>query len=368
MNISFNVQNQTITREASDVVLRTGSREYLTLTFTFSEEWDTLVKTLFFSYGDYTNGVIIMPGVPVEVPAYYTQQAYFLVSLVGQEDTFVLPTNAVSVVFQESNHIWTSVAPDPDSIPYQQLMEMIQSYDEQIAAKEDKANKVTALNADVTDEQYPSAKAVFDMDELLAQALTGLAESLPETYLSKEPGAVQTENLADGAVTGAKIETGAVTGGKIASSAVTSQKIAPNAVTGPKIAANSVSESHIVNGAVTASKIASNAVHESQIAAGAVVEGKIAASAVTPPKIANGAVTSDKLGAGAVTAVKLAPQLLQAIQGAERQSHKVTAVDSTSTDTQYPSAKAVYDYGQSIQTAIEGGLDLVREALGYTEG
>lgn len=377
-------------------------------------------------------------------------------------------------------------ADDPGYIDLQDMRDDIDTLQAEMPLKEDVANKVTALNADVTNTQYPSAKAVFDMDELLAQALTDLAESLPENYLSTDPGVVGTANLADGAVTSAKLNNGAVASEKLGTSAVTNTKIADGAVAtakladgavnAAKIANDSVYETHIhsaavttakiadgavttdklgsaavngakiaddsvytqhlhslavttakiadsavtnaklakgavrgnnivddsvyaqhihtgavetdkianlavttgklangavnsailANGAVTASKIAQNAVHDSQIAPGAVVEGKIASSAVTPSKIADGAVTSDKLGAGAVTAVKLAPQLLQAIQGAEQQSHKVTVLDSTSTDTQYPSAKAVYDYGQSIQTAIEGDLDTVRAALGYT--
>lgn len=42
---------------------------------------------------------------------------------------------------------------------------------------------------------------------------------------------------------------------------------------------------------------------------------------------------------------------------AEKLANKVTTIDSTSTDTEYPSAKAVYDYGVSSQTTIATTID-----------
>lgn len=327
-------------------------------------------------------------------------------------------------------------ADDPGYIDLQDMRDDIDTLQAEMPLKEDVANKVTTLNADVTDTQYPSAKAVFDSDELLAEALTSLAESLPQDYLSTDPGAVGTANLADSAVTSAKLNNGAVASEKLGTSAVTNTKIADGAVNAAKIANDSVYEAHIhsaavttakiadgavttdklgsaaVNGAkiaddsvytqhlhslaVTTAKIADSAVTNAKLAEGAVrgnnivddsvyaqhihtgaVEtAKIADLAVTTGKLANGAVNSAILAAGAVdtahiangavTAAKLATAVSNVLNGAEQTTNKVTSVSSASTDTQYPSAKCVYDYGQSIQTAIEGDLDTVRAALGYT--
>lgn len=326
-------------------------------------------------------------------------------------------------------------ADDPGYIDLQDMRDDIDTLQAEMPLKEDVANKVTALNADVTDTQYPSAKAVFDNDELLAQSLTDLAESLPENYLSTDPGAVRTPNLADGAVTSAKLNNGAVSSEKLGTSAVTNTKLADGAVNaakiandsvyeahihsaavttakiadgavttdklgsaavnGAKIADDSVYEQHLHTGAVTTAKIADSSVTNAKLAAGAVrgnnivddsvyaqhihtgaVEtAKIADLAVTTRKLANGAVTSAILanGAvetanitnGAVTAAKLATAVSNVLNGAEQTTNKVTSVSSASTDTQYPSAKCVYDYGQSIKTAIEGDLDLAIAALGY---
>lgn len=306
-------------------------------------------------------------------------------------------------------------ADDPGYIDLQDMRDDIDTLQAEMPLKEDVANKVTALNADVTDTQYPSAKAVFDSDELLAEALTSLAESLPQDYLSTDPGAVGTANLADSAVTSAKLNNGAVaseklgtsavTNTKIADGAVTSGKIADNAINAAKLANDSVREAHIYTGAVTTAKIATGAVTTDKLGSAAVNETKIADDsiyeqhvhngAVTTAKIAYSAVTSDKLAAGAVngskladdsvyaqhihtgavetaniadgavTAGKLATAVSDVLNGAEQTTNKVTSVSSASTDTQYPSAKCVYDYGQSIQTAIEGDLDLAIAALGY---
>lgn len=344
---------------------------------------------------------------------------------------------------------------DPGYIDLQDMRDDIDTLQAEMPLKEDVANKVTALNADVTDTQYPSAKATYDMIELVSEALVDFGHTVAEEYLSKDPGAVGTANLADSAVTSAKLNNGAVASEKLGTSAVTNTKIADGAVTSAKIADNAVgsakipsgaiAEGHLANGAVTTAKIADSAVTADKIANGAVngakiadfsvvaqhiypgavttakiddsavtnakladgaVRGnnladdsvyaqhihtgavetaKIADLAVTTGKIADGAVNGSKLAYGAVsvvhiadnavvtnaivdgqvTAAKLATAVSNVLNGAEQTTNKVTSVSSASTDTQYPSAKCVFDYGQSIQTAIEGDLEMARAALGY---
>lgn len=324
---------------------------------------------------------------------------------------------------------------DPGYIDLQDMRDDIDTLQAEMPLKEDVANKVTALNADVTDTQYPSAKATYDMIELVSEALVDFGHTVAEEYLSKDPGAVGTANLADEAVTSAKIAdsavtsaklnngavaseklgTSAVTNTKIADGAVTSAKIADNAVGSAKIPSGAIAEGHLANGAVTTAKIADSAVTADKIANGAVNGAKIADfsvvaqhiypgavttakiddSAVTNAKLADGAVrgnnladdsvyaqhihagavetahivnsavTTDKIADGAVTAGKLATAVSNVLNGAEQTTNKATSVSSASTDTQYPSAKCVFDYGQSIQTAIEGDLEMARAALGY---
>lgn len=52
----------------------------------------------------------------------------------------------------------------------------------------------------------------------------------------------------------------------------------------------------------------------------------------------------------------------------EKQGNKVTAVSSASTDTQYPTAKAVYTYGQTINTNAQGYANTAQSnAKTYTD-
>ena len=314
---------------------------------------------------------------------------------------------------------------DPGYIDLQDMRDDIDTLQAEMPLKEDVANKVTNISSNSTDTQYPSAKCVYTNVKSVNDSLTALVESLPHHYLSTDPGAVGTVNLADGAVTSAKlnngavaseklgtsavtntkIANGAVTTAKIADSAVTADKIANGAVNGAKIADFSVVAQHIYPGAVTTAKLDAGAVTNAKLAdgavrgnnladdsvyaqhihAGAVETAKIADLAVTTGKIADGAVNGSKLAYGAVsvvhiadnavvtnaivdgqvTAAKLATAVQTVLNGAEQTSNKVTSISASSTDTQYPSAKCMYDYGQSIQTAIEGDLDIALAALGY---
>ena len=126
MILSFDVNQQTVSRSAVTSIPRKGSREYLYLSFTFSDDWTDLTKTLYVSSETYSDGIIIEEGVPVQVPTYYTQQNSFSITLCGINGNQFVPTNIVTVLLEESNDTWEEIAPDPESIPYQQLIAMVQ--------------------------------------------------------------------------------------------------------------------------------------------------------------------------------------------------------------------------------------------------
>ena len=65
----------------------------------------------------------------------------------------------------------------------------------------------------------------------------------------------------------------------------------------------------------------------------------------------NGGIPKSDLASAVQTSLGKADTALQShqdISGKEDKTNKVTSIDNTSTDTQYPSAKAVYDYIQSL--------------------
>ena len=126
MILPFDVNQQTVSRSAVTSIPRKGSREYLYLSFTFSDDWTDLTKTLYVSSETYSDGIIIEEGVPVQVPTYYTQQNSFSITLCGIKGNEFVPTNIVTVLLEESNDTWEEIAPDPESIPYQQLIAMVQ--------------------------------------------------------------------------------------------------------------------------------------------------------------------------------------------------------------------------------------------------
>ena len=125
MNLTFRVKQQTITKDITDEVPRIGSREYLYLVFTFSTDWSNLNKTLYISDGTYSDAINITELIPVQVPSYYTQNASFTITLMGTHENTVVPTNVVTCILEQSNEVWEAVAPNPDSITYQQLIEAL---------------------------------------------------------------------------------------------------------------------------------------------------------------------------------------------------------------------------------------------------
>lgn len=86
-----------------------------------------------------------------------------------------------------------------------------------------------------------------------------------ETKIPNSPGAVTTDNIADGAVTSSKIPTGAITTEHILDGTILEQDIHQSAVTADKLAPNSVTTNKIVNGNVTNEKLADACVTSDKI-------------------------------------------------------------------------------------------------------
>lgn len=129
MTLVFVVRQQTISMVQTNNQPRQGSTGYLRLRFNFtSSEWKSLRKTLYLSSGDYAEPYILTSD-EFEVPAYYTQQSSFSLTLLGDSEDMVVPTDVVTVSLDPSNNLWEATPPDPQNSAYIQLLNQVNSFE-----------------------------------------------------------------------------------------------------------------------------------------------------------------------------------------------------------------------------------------------
>lgn len=146
MVLSFLVRNQTISYIDTKVTPRIGSSKYLQLKFNFvTKDWSSLRKTLHISAGEYSEPFILESNI-FDVPAYYTQQESFKITLLGDNELegIVVPTNVLTVSLDESNTLWTAQPPDPQNSAYIELLNSIGDLKDLSTASKD--NLVAAIN------------------------------------------------------------------------------------------------------------------------------------------------------------------------------------------------------------------------------
>lgn len=195
MNLTFRVNQQTITKDSTDEVPRIGSREYLYLVFTFSKDWSNLNKTLYISDGTYTDAINITELISVQVPSYYTQNASFTITLIGTHENTVVPTNVVTCILEQSNEVWEEVAPNPDSITYQQLIEAlskIESIDDAVLVAQRYAED-SANSAKQAEEAINNAKADCVKPTNWGNKFGNITVAWPNTSEDERPTIAATE-------------------------------------------------------------------------------------------------------------------------------------------------------------------------------
>lgn len=115
MILRFRVYEQTISAIANISEPRQGSAEYLQLRITFGKDWENLDRTLWF-LDDVGVAEPVSLGQDksefVDVPAYFTAQESFRITLTGMKDDQFVPTNEVIISLAESNKLWESEAPE----------------------------------------------------------------------------------------------------------------------------------------------------------------------------------------------------------------------------------------------------------------
>lgn len=132
MILKFRVYEQTISLQSTKSEPRQGSKDYLELQFSFSSDWNDLLKYVYLQHGE-----VSVPHDLVEesiiVDEYFTEQTEFNVTLLGKsaDGSVEVPTNVVTVFLKESNNLWVKDAPEPQNSWFVQVVD---ARDEALAA------------------------------------------------------------------------------------------------------------------------------------------------------------------------------------------------------------------------------------------
>ena len=149
MILKFRVYEQTISLQSTKSEPRQGSKDYLELQFSFSSDWNDLLKYVYLQHGE-----VSVPHDLVEesiiVDEYFTEQTEFNVTLLGKsaDGSVEVPTNVVTVFLKESNNLWVKDAPEPQN---SWLVQVVDARDEALAAA------IRAENAAIH-QPYPNEK------------------------------------------------------------------------------------------------------------------------------------------------------------------------------------------------------------------
>lgn len=121
---------------------------------TLTTEIGVLEENCEYESGVYADGYLITI---TEDETKYAGRVFLSIQLLNAGDNSVLYTYKVVLTIND-----TGVATDISSISLDQYTNLLTYLSTQLGLKEDLANKVTSLSSGSTDDEYPSAKAVYD--------------------------------------------------------------------------------------------------------------------------------------------------------------------------------------------------------------
>lgn len=132
MILKFRVYEQTISLQSTKAEPRQGSRDYLELQFSFSSDWNDLLKYVYIQHGEVSVPHDLVEG-SVIVDEYFTEQTEFNVTLFGRsaDGSIEVPTNVITVFLKESNNLWKKDAPEPQN---SWIVQVVDARDEALAA------------------------------------------------------------------------------------------------------------------------------------------------------------------------------------------------------------------------------------------
>lgn len=250
---------------------------------------------------------------------------------------------------------------------------------EALALKEDKSNKSIDLTVDSgSDVKYPSVKAVVDYVTARVSGSSGssgsdgTSGSVPDATTSVK-GIIQLAGDLSGTAANPTIANGAVsaaqTDGSLEITANKSTSISADGSSNTKYptvkavkdyvdASSSGSGGGSGSGSVSdASTTSKGIVQLAGDLSGIAASPKVAAGAITTAKIADAAITTSKLSTAAVTAAKTDGSL-------ELTTNKTTSISTDgSSDTKYPTAKAVKTYVDANSSTVSDATTLEKGVL-----
>ncbi|MCG5644533.1 hypothetical protein MCN98_07225 [Flavobacteriaceae bacterium LSUCC0859] len=250
---------------------------------------------------------------------------------------------------------------------------------EALALKEDKSNKSIDLTVDSgSDVKYPSVKAVVDYVTARVSGSSGssgsdgTSGSVPDATTSVK-GIIQLAGDLSGTAANPTIANGAVsaaqTDGSLEITANKSTSISADGSSNTKYptvkavkdyvdASSSGSGGGSGSGSVSdASTTSKGIVQLAGDLSGIAASPTVAAGAITTAKIADAAITTSKLSTAAVTAAKTDGSL-------ELTTNKTTSISTDgSSDTKYPTAKAVKTYVDANSSTVSDATTLEKGVL-----
>lgn len=123
MLLKFKVKDQNLMALTTQFEPRKGSKDYLQLEFEFDAVWQNYEKILYLRHEHYATPITLIENT-VTVPAYYTQQHSFELSVLGLDGDKRIPTNSSFIHLGESGDMWMVEPPDPAPSWVEELYEL----------------------------------------------------------------------------------------------------------------------------------------------------------------------------------------------------------------------------------------------------
>ena len=189
MQLNFNVKQQTITLESTDIQVVAESKNYLYCSFSFSEDWHDVIKTAIFisAKGDVFN--VILEDDTCIVPWEVIKYPHFSVSVFGGD---LITTNKVVVNVSKSGYSEGETPKDPTPDVYAQILKMIEEMGGQVDEEVIRQAVYEYLEenpVDVPDETDPTVpewakqpnKPTYTPDEIGTLSATAITEKITQT-------------------------------------------------------------------------------------------------------------------------------------------------------------------------------------------